>query len=210
MLKFLIFFLVVIAISMSCNKGLAPTEVKELPASELQFASQVTGGDLTGEWVPRQENALEARLVDPSQLKGLVDTLYLETQLSGSIEFRSDYSFDIDLIIQIEPIIKVGNMTLTIPPFTDSLKESGTYEQNWSNMIVLPLQRGLFKVDTLGYTANNDTLFMVTLPTTFPFPGFDYIQYYLIFHFERAPEQTVALFRRQQNTQLEKHEPVRR
>ena len=69
--------------------------------------------------------------------------------------------------------------------FTDTLDDSGIYEQYWSNVIVMPLHPKTLKIDTLGFTVNQDSLTLVTLPGKFSFPGFGTVEYYLIFRFQR-------------------------
>ena len=165
----------------NCNKGAAPTETKQLPAAELNFAREVSGGELTGTWVPRAVNSLEANLADPSQIAGMVDSLGLAASVAGSVKFNADRSFAWNTIIQVTPTIKMGSMVIPMPPSADTLNESGVYQQPWEEAIVMPLHPTTFKIDTLGYTASTDSLMMVTLSA--PFPGFNFVKYYLVFHF---------------------------
>lgn len=178
--------LLVMVMLIGCNKGLTPTEVVELPNSDLEFAIEPLGGDPTGEWIPQAENPLQANLVDPSQLSGLVDTLILQSSITGKLVLENDKSFEFKAEIGITPTIKVGTLVIPMPTFADTLDEAGEYQQPWSNAIVLPLQPKTFKIDTLGFTVSQDSLTLITLASSFPFPGFDYIQYYLIFRFQRS------------------------
>ncbi|MDZ7332621.1 MAG: hypothetical protein ONB13_01425 [candidate division KSB1 bacterium] len=165
----------------NCNKGAAPTEVKQKSVTELGFARQISGGDLSGTWRPREVVPLEACLADPSQIAGMVDSLGLAAAVTGSVTFKSDKSFQWNTIISIIPTIKLGNTIMTMPAFADTLSESGAYQQPWEEAIVVPLHPKTFKIDTLGFTASSDTLMLVTLPA--PFPGFGFVKYYLVFHF---------------------------
>ena len=167
----------------NCNKGAAPTETKQLPAAELNFAREVSSGELTGTWVPQAEKSLEANLADPSQIAGMVDSLGLAASVAGSVKFNADKSFAWNTIIQVTPTIKMGGMVIPMSPFADTLNESGVYQQPWDEAIVLPLHPTTFKIDTVGYTASTDSLMMVTLSGAFPYPGFNFVKYYLIFHF---------------------------
>lgn len=169
-------------ISTSCNKGAAPTETKQIPVTELNFAREISGGELTGTWVPRAEQSLEANLADPSQIEGMVDSLGLAAAVTGSVKFYADKSFDWNTIIQVTPKVKIGDMVIPISPFADTLNESGVYQQPWDEAIVLPLHPKTFKIDTVGYTASQDSLMMITLSGAFPYPGFDFVKYYLVFH----------------------------
>ncbi len=164
----------------NCNKGAAPTEVKQKPISELGFARQVSGGNLSGTWRPRTVNPLEACLADPSQIAGMVDSLGLAATLDGHVTFNADKSFEWNTTIAIAPTIKLGDMVMPMPAFADTLNESGSFQQPWEEAIVVPLHPKTFKIDTLGYTASSDTLMLVTLPA--PFPGFSFVKYYLVFH----------------------------
>ncbi len=165
----------------NCNKGVAPTETKQLPETELTFARDVAGGELTGTWVPRPTNSLEANLADPSQIAGMVDSLGLAASVTGSVKFNADKSFECNTIIQVTPKIKIGSLVVPMSPFADTLRESGVYQQPWKEVIILPLHPTIFKIDTVGYTASQDSLTMVTLATAFP--GFNFVKYYLVFHF---------------------------
>ncbi len=168
-------------LTINCNKGAAPTEVKPKPISELGFARQVSGGELSGNWQPRSITPVEACLADPSQIAGMVDSLGLAASLTGNVQFNPDKSFQWNTIIQITPTIKLSGVIMPLPPFADTLNESGSYQQPWEQAIVVPLHPKTFKIDTLGYTASSDSLMMVTLPA--PFPGFSFVEYYLVFHF---------------------------
>ncbi len=178
------YFIVLVFVSLvavSCNKGAAPTEVKQKPIAELGFMRQVSGGELSGTWQPRAMASLEACLADPSQIAGMVDSLGLAATVTGSVKFNPDKSFQWNTIIQITPTIKIGSMVMPMAPFADTLNEAGTYLQPWDEAIVVPLHPKTFKIDTLGFTASADSLMLVTLPG--PFPGFSFVKYYLVFHF---------------------------
>lgn len=183
MRNYLILLGCLLPILTSCNKGATPTENEQLPAAELNFAREVSGGELTGTWVPRAENSLEANLADPSQIAGLVDSLGLAASVTGSVKFNADKSFEWSTIVQVTPTIKMGGMVIPMSPFADTLNESGVYQQPWDEAIVLPLHPKTFKIDTVGYTAGQDSLMMITLSGGFPYPGFDFVKYYLVFHF---------------------------
>lgn len=165
----------------NCNKGAAPTEVKQKSVTELGFARKIAGGDPSGTWQPRAVIPLEACLADPSQIAGMVDSLGLAAAVTGNVTFKSDKSFQWNTIISITPTIKIGNMIMPMTPFADTLNEAGFYQQPWEEAIVVPLHPKTFKIDTLGYTASSDTLMLITLPA--PFPGFSFVKYYLVFHF---------------------------
>jgi len=79
-----------------------------------------------------------------------------------------------------------------MPTFADTLDEIGEYQQPWSSVIIVPIQPKTFKIDTLGLTVSQDSLTLVTRASSFPFPGFDYIKYYLIFRFQRSRPLTVV------------------
>ncbi len=182
----LVFLILLIVLLVGCNKGLAPTEIVALPSSDLEFAIEPHGGNPAGEWIPQDENPLQAELVDPGQLGGLVDTLILQSYVKGKLILSEDHRFEIDIELGITPTVKIGTLVIPIPTFADTLVETGEYEQPWSNVLILPLQPKTFKIDTLGFTVAHDSLTLVTLASSFPFPGIDDIQYYLIFRFQRS------------------------
>ena len=179
---------VLFVLLVNCNKGISPTEVENFPHSDLTFPIEIIGGDLSGNWLPQVDNPLEACLVDPDQLEGLVDSLILETSLSGSLSFNSDQTFTFySFVIEITPTIITGPMTIPMPPFVEVLDTTAVYEQPWSNAIIMPLETQIFKIDTVGYSVNQDSLTLVTLPTGFPM--FSTMEYYLIFRLIKSVHQ---------------------
>ncbi len=165
-----------------CNKGLTPTGIEPLPKSNMSFPVEVTGGELLGKWEPIDQNSLEAALVNPEALSGFVDSLVLNSHLSGSliVEAENKMTFD-SLFIQIYPDVYVAGAKIPVSPFIEFIDTTLTYEQPWANVIVAPVKTTFLKIDTLGYSVTMDSLTVVTKPT--PFPGFDFVEYYLLFRF---------------------------
>lgn len=167
-----------------CNKGLSPTGIKSLPESEINFPIEVLGGNLMGAWQPIDDQALEAGLVNPEALSGMVDSLVLNSLLNGSVIFEQGNKMTFDsLLIQIYPDVYVGGVKIPISPFVEFIDTTITYEQPWKNVIIAPVKTMMLKIDTLGYTANEDSLELITKPSGFP--GFEFAEYYLHFKFKR-------------------------
>ena len=104
-------WLIMSLLLLSCNKGLSPTEVKELARSDLEFALDILGGEPAGYWVPQEQNSLEAHLVDPSKYEGLIDSLILQSAMSGNLILDTDFSFEFKAQIEITPIVKIPAIT---------------------------------------------------------------------------------------------------
>lgn len=180
---FIIIFFAFVAFTF-CNKGLSPTGSEPLPKSNINFPIEVVGGELMGKWEPIDQNPLEAALVNPEALTGLVDSLVLNSHLSGNliVEAENKLTFD-SLFIQINPDVYVAGAKIPVSPFVEFIDTVLTYEQPWANVIVAPVKTTFLKIDTLGYSATADSLTMVTKPVGFP--GFDFAEYYLLFRFRK-------------------------
>ncbi|NOZ60405.1 MAG: hypothetical protein GXO74_01860 [Calditrichaeota bacterium] len=165
-----------------CNRGLTPTGTEPLPQSDLPFPVEVSGGEMTGHWIPASENPLEAALVNPEALTGMVDSLILHSRLSGSLTVEPEMEMVFDsLLIQIYPDVYFGGMKIPVSPFIEFVDTTITYQQPWSNVVVVPIKTTFLKIDTLGYSATGDSLTLVTKPVGFP--GFEFAEYYLLFRF---------------------------
>lgn len=174
-------------LSFSCNKGISPLEGIEKPSSLFQFPVTVHGGDPTGSWVPAPGgNALEFRLADPSQIQGLVDTLMLKTSFLGRLMIQPDTTFVLQAVMRVKPVPVVGGVTLDISEIGDTLMEVGRYERPAPGVLILHYPVKTFHLDTLGFTAGDDSLMLVTKTATFPYPGFETIQYYIVMHLRRS------------------------
>jgi len=195
--KFAAGILLLALIATSCNKGISPLEGLEKPPSQFQFPIEVAGGDPTGIWVPAPgSDALEFRLVDPSQIQGLVDTLILKTTFLARLTIRPDTTFVLQALLVVKPIPVVGGITLNINEFGDTLAVTGRYERPAPHVLILHYPVKTFPLDTLGFSASGDTLMLVTKPATFPYPGFENIQYFMVLHMRRSKGTPAAVLRK--------------
>ena len=139
---------------------------------------------MTGHWIPASENGLEAALANPEALTGMVDSLILDSRLSGSLTVSSEMEMVFDsLLIQIYPNVYFGGIKIPVSPFIEFIDTTISYEQPWANVVVAPINTTFLKIDTLGYSASGDSLTLVTKPVEFP--GFEFVKYYLLFRFIR-------------------------
>ncbi|MDZ7373115.1 MAG: hypothetical protein ONB23_04010 [candidate division KSB1 bacterium] len=193
--------LLVCLLFLGCERGLSPTAPeKGLPTAH--FPVQPLGGDFTGLWVPAREKPFRVGFVDSSQIVALVDSLVLETKLAGVFLFDPYGHYRIDAVLSITPKVYIGffRQPLVLPPVPDTLKGEGTYLNFESNsMLVLKgLVTRSFRLDTLGYTVRfrpdgTRVLELVSLPNTFPYPGFEWIEFYFVFRLEESRSPVFAL-----------------
>jgi len=170
-----------------CNKGIHPTEAEAPAMPGLNFPVPPEGGDPVGFWEPQPENPAEVHLVDPSQIAGLVDSLYLETHLEGHFDLRSDQTSDVEIYLSVTPHVYLPGASepWIMPAIKDSIKATGPYQILEQKALVFDLPRSTFQLDTLGFSVQDSTLTLISLPNTFPYPGFSHVKFYFLFRLRR-------------------------
>jgi len=133
--------------------------------------------------------------VDSSQIAALVDSLILETELQGTFLFDPFGNYRIDATLSITPWVYVAlfREPLVLESVRDTLSGSGTFENfpESGTMVLHGLHTRSFRLDTLGYTVTfradgSRELQLVSLPNTFPYPGFEWIEFYFVFRLEES------------------------
>lgn len=184
-----------------CEKGLSPTRYEPVSPA-VHFPLRPLGGDFVGQWVLAKDRPFRVGFVDSSQIRALVDSLVLETQLRGTFQFDPYGNYRIDATLSITPKVYIGffRQPLVLPPVPDTLRGEGTYHNYESNcMLVLDgLTTRAFSLDTLGYTVRFRpdgcrVLELISVPNTFPYPGFEWIQFYFVFRLEEKKSSGLAL-----------------
>jgi|Deesub1362B_J571_1020462.scaffolds.fasta_scaffold06818_3 hypothetical protein len=196
----------------SCNGGVAPLE-QESESFHFEFPVPVHGGDPTGVWVPIPRNALEFRLADPEQIAGMVDTLILRTWLLCQITINPDSTFGFQALLRVKPVPIISGIALNIAEISDTVLAHGHYRRPAPYVLIFPLETETFPLDTLGFSAGDDTLTLVTQVATFPYPGFDSVEYYMILRLRRARNGRIAAVRTEQTLALpgrKHHEQVQK
>jgi hypothetical protein len=197
---------VIAGLILSCNKGLEPTGVEQ-PPIVLDFPVTPQGGNPVGNWISASESPAEVTLLNPEKIPPVVDSLILKTQLAGSFIISLDKSYDIDAQLEIAPYVYLMGSPnpLVIDPIVDTLKGSGRYEILEDQALVFDFGETIFQLDTLGFTAREDTLWLISLPNIFPYPGFGDIKFFFIFNLTRTSGE-ISLWYFQENGYLRKRE----
>ncbi len=175
----------ILLLFLGCNGGLAPIEEPETPSFQFNFPVETKGGNPQGVWDPASRNPLEVRLVDPDQIKGLVDSLRMQNTFFGRVIINADSSYRFAALLIVKPIPYLNGIPINVPAFSDTINATGKYEQPVDNVLIFSLHPHTFPLDTLGYTATADSLILVTQPAAFSYPGFNEIKYYMILRLRR-------------------------
>lgn len=177
--KFLIFSVLLIA---ACNKGLTPYET-------IYFPITPEGGDPVGTWVPDTLNPVDVEILD-EEIISFLDSLVIDTELDG--EFFLSYA-GVCSVYALMTMNALAYLPGSTSPITHSIFDTiygeGAYEVIDDVVLHLPIQSTNFQLDTLGFTARQNNLDLITLPNTFDYMGIMEIPLYFVFHLIRSEEE---------------------
>ena len=175
---------------MTCHQGLAPLEILY---SGFEFPIPPEGGDPVGVWIPDTTKPVHVALVDPDQLPMIVDSLILITELEkeGLFSFSNSGLCSIYAVLIIEPTVYLqGLPNPLVLSMNDTLIADGPYEIIDDKILSLSIETTISQLDTLGFTSHQNDLELISLPNTFPVPGFDNIQFYYVMYLTRSLNKT--------------------
>jgi len=183
MIRWRTIFFCLFLLLICCNRGLQPTEEESL--LPLTFPIPPQGGDPTGYWVPASQNPVEVTIINPEKIPSVVDSLRLDSQLSGFFIINRNKTYNIDAQLQVVATAYISIFPdPVIVPVCDTLRARGMYETIQDRVIIFDFGQTTFKLDTLGVTTTRDSLSLISLSNSFPL--FPEINFYFVFHLVRA------------------------
>ena len=181
-----IFTAILIFTLSACDKGLSPPET--VP-SVIDFPITPQGGNPTGYWIPDSTIPVEVTILDEEKIPSFVDSLFLESNLSGVFSFEVSGSCSVNAVLTINPTVYLqGLPTPLVLSIVDTLQANGPYEVIDNRILCIPMNSSFFNLDTLGFTHQNDNLDLITLPNTFPDDAFSDIRFFFVFKLNRSTE----------------------
>jgi hypothetical protein len=174
---------ILISVLGGCDQGLTPPEQESL---SIEFPVLPDGGNPVGYWTPDPVCPVDAII-----LKELpVDSLGIHIGLNGDFEFYSDFrcnilaemDLDITVYLPIEPFV------VSIPTIYDTLRCDGPYDIVNETVLTMPLESAHFNLDTLGITADVNTMDLISPPIEFDYMGIMTVHLAFIFHLNRSSE----------------------
>lgn len=150
----------------------------------MSFPIPPQGGDPTGYWVPASQNPVEVTIINPEDIPPVVDSLRLDSQLSGFFIINRNKTYNVKAQLGIIATAYISELSEpVVVPVYDTLDAEGMYRTIQDRVIIFDFGETTFELDTLGVTATYNSLSLISLPNSFYF--FPQIKFYLVFHLER-------------------------
>lgn len=177
---------IVCILSISCDQGLAPPELNE---DSLDFPVELHGGNPVGLWVPDQNEPVEVFLYEEFP----VDSVVFVSEMEGTFNFEYTGHCSVDATLSIRPLIYNQGVELPLNiVISDTLFGMGRWEMIKEDVMGAPVESSVLNVDTLGFSAHQSTLDLVSLPTSFVFENTIHLDFYCIVHLVRNGDQSLA------------------
>lgn len=189
MLRRLFVGIAILLFLFACNKGLTPPD-STLILSRFYVSPQ--GGNPVGCWEPDSINPVEVTILDDIE----VDSFYLDAEVDGYFLFAYDEICSVKAVMSLKPEIYIDGEKIPLDVHVlDTITGTGPYDVLEDQILHAPLQSTNFKLDTLGFTSEQDRLELISLPNTFNY--IIEIKLYFVFHLVRSQE--LALARKRQD-----------
>ncbi len=166
-------------LSIHCDQGLAPPE-SDFDA--LDFPVTLHGGNPVGSWIPDSNQPIEVFLYEEFP----VDSVIFLSEMEGIFRFEHTGHCSVDAALSIRPLIY--NLGAALPlniVIVDTLFGNGRWEMIEDFAMGAPIESSVLNVDTLGFSAHQTTLDLVSLPTTFVFENTIHLDFYCVVHLIR-------------------------
>ncbi|MFH1942345.1 MAG: hypothetical protein ABIL68_09595 [bacterium] len=164
----------------ACNKGLTPPEQ---PLFTNGFPIQPQGGNPVGDWIPDPVNPVTLTILDESQIPAVVDSLIIDTELDGAFSFSVAGVCSVQALLTLKPSVYLLGTPI---PFTitinDTISGKGPFRVAEDIILVLPVRSTHFNFDTLGFTASQNRIDLISLPNIFDYEGIIQIPVFFVFH----------------------------
>ena len=180
--------ILIICFTIFCDGGLSPVE--ERPEI-VKFAILPEGGNPVGKWIPTETNSADVIILDESKVPAIVDSVFLECDLEGDFSFSVSGEFYVDARVSIKPIAYLTGQEAPLiwQTIVDTLKGDGVYDVVDENMLAMPIRTHQFRLDTLGFTSNQNNLDLITLQNEYtPIKIMQPIPFCFVFHLNRSAD----------------------
>jgi hypothetical protein len=164
----------------ACNNGLTPPEQ---PPFTNDFPIQPQGGNPVGDWIPDPVNPVTVTILGDPQILALVDSLIIHTELNGIFSFSVAGICSVQALLTLTPLAYIPGaqdpFSITID---DTISGTGAYQVIEDKILQLPIKSTHFKLDTLGFTATQNRIDLISLPNIFRYEGNIQIPIFFVFH----------------------------
>ena len=189
---YLLIFIFIFILLSACDKGLSPSENELIP---LNFPQEPQGGNPIGNWSPSGTNPVMVTILDYEQIPDMVDSLIINTTLEGYFELEVANTCSIEVIMTLNPQVYLQGSSIPLTlSIADTISGNGPYRIIDDIILNLPVTSTSFQLDTLGFTAVQDSLDLISLPNMFNYQQIIEFPIYFVFHLTRSSESVPSVF----------------